>query len=147
MRYLIPLILFFSFLSGADSLDVTLIGRFTACSPNDIAVCGDLAYIANLTGGLQVLDISDPTGITQLGFLPFGGASANGVCAIDGYAVLACSDNSLRVVDIGNPSAPMQVGEFLSDREIASCFAMGIPFSQTGVNSILSRSIIQLHQQ
>ena len=82
---------------SADSLNVRLLGRYTATSPADMIVVGDTAYIANSSGGLQLLDVSDPGHISELGhmFLP---GDATGICKIGDLVGIACSDGAFRIL-------------------------------------------------
>lgn len=73
-----------------------------------VTVFGDYAYIANYTGGLRIIDISDPTNPVEVGFYDTPGYS-NYVDVSGIYAYVADRD-SLRIINISNPSTPFEVG-------------------------------------
>jgi len=75
----------------------------------DIEVVGEQAYIADAEGGLQIVNISDPTNPTFTSEL-FGGFGALGIDVQGSYAYIAYADDGLYVVDIGDPSAPERIG-------------------------------------
>jgi hypothetical protein len=108
----------------ADSLNVRLLGRFTATSPQDVTVRDGIVYVANSGGGLQVLDASDPSSISELGyrFLP---GNATGITKLGEYFAIACSDSAVRILDASDPSDIGIVGEFASDAGIFRCCAVG----------------------
>jgi hypothetical protein len=70
----------------------------------DIAIFGKYAYVANLEGGLQVVDISNPAAPAIRGFYPMTSkASAEGISILDGLAYVADDNAGLEVFDLGNP--------------------------------------------
>ncbi|MCK5832354.1 hypothetical protein KAH81_01655 [bacterium] len=125
MRKTILILLIIGFaLYAADSLDVSLLGRFTATSPEDIVVSENRAYIANSSGGLQILDISDPGHIYELGYLFLPG-NATGVCLLNDYIGVACSDSAFRILSVEDPSAISVVGIYESESGVYRCEARG----------------------
>lgn len=75
----------------------------------DVAVDGDYAYVADEDGGLQIIDISDPSDPRLVGEYVPGAGEVWDVDAEDGYAYLAY-DNELIVVDVSNPANPQFSG-------------------------------------
>ncbi len=75
----------------------------------DVAVDGNYAYVAAGTGGLFVVDVTDPGTPTIVGYYA-APVSANGVAAAGDYVYVAAGDNSLRVVSVVTPGAPSAVG-------------------------------------
>jgi hypothetical protein len=73
--------------------------------PNAIAVSGDRAYVANLDGSLDVLDVSDRTKPTRIGSLDITG-EGDGV-AVCGDCVYLADSDSLQAVDISDPANPV----------------------------------------
>ncbi|MFH1632590.1 MAG: LamG-like jellyroll fold domain-containing protein [Chloroflexota bacterium] len=63
------------------------------------------AYIADVSYGLRIVDVSDPASPAQVGALPLPGPMRNIVVAGD-YAYLVSQFNGLFVVDISNPGYP-----------------------------------------
>ena len=75
-----------------------------------MAVDGNYAYVAALTAGLRIIDISNPAVPTEAGFYVTPGRMPRGVAVAGNYAYVADSDHGLRIVDISNPSAPTEAG-------------------------------------
>jgi len=80
----------------------------------DIEISGSYAYVAESRrsdysgGGLRVINISDPTQPHSIGFYDTPGDALN--LAVSGnYAYIADNYQGLRVVDISNPSLPVEV--------------------------------------
>jgi hypothetical protein len=72
----------------------------------DIAVQGDLAYVAN-GDNLIIVDVSDPANLVPLGMQP----SEFTVCVAVADTIAVVGDhNKLRVVDVSDPTAPTLVG-------------------------------------
>ncbi len=61
------------------------------------------------TGWMWTFDVSTPTDLQQLGFISFN-TGANGVDLVDTLAYLAL-DSGLGIIDLGNPSDPVQISE------------------------------------
>ncbi len=122
----LPVLLF-----GADSLNVCLLGRFTPCSPLGIAVEGNVAFLANSSGGLQILDVTNPSSIASSGYLFLPG-DATGIATVGDYVAMACSDSTLRILDPTVPSDIEILGELASDAQIERCFAIGDTVYATG---------------
>lgn len=78
-----------------------------------VAISGDVAFVADQTGGLQVVDISDPSNLTLLASLAVPGFALG--IAVDGdYAFITASSSGLQVVDISDPANPQLVGSLLT---------------------------------
>ena len=74
-----------------------------------IAHEGPLAFLSLYTGGLQVLDLADPSeprlrGKTSLGGYQFG------IDVRDGLAAVAGHQQGLFLIDVGDPDAPRKLG-------------------------------------
>jgi hypothetical protein len=109
---------------SADSLNIRLLGRFTATSPEGLIVVEDRAFVANSSGGLQVLDVSDPGHPSELGYLFLPG-NATGVCRVGDNIGVACSDNTFRILDASDPSDIDSIGTFLSGSAVHKCCSIG----------------------
>jgi hypothetical protein len=70
---------------------------------NNVAVSGNLAYIADGEGGLRVVDVSNPAAPQPRGF--FDDCCANAVAVLGNVAYLA-SYAGVRVIDVSNPANP-----------------------------------------
>lgn len=87
----------------------------------DVDVVGDYAYVADRDGGLEVIDVSDPTAPITTGYvyLPDVGYSVD----VDGSFAYVANYilGGLQVVDISNPSDPQIAGYYYR----TGCFALG----------------------
>ncbi len=78
----------------------------------DVATSGDHAYVAGMSPyGLTILDIANPGSPVVMGGVQTGG-SGNRVMAAGNYAYLVVDDDTIRTIDISNPSRPFQVSEY-----------------------------------
>jgi len=75
---------------------------------NDLAVIGDLAYIATGRLGLVVKDVADPLNIRDIGTYD-PESEIRGITIRDDHAFLACN-NCLEVINIANPREIQRVG-------------------------------------
>jgi hypothetical protein len=74
----------------------------------DLAVVGDLVFVADRRSGLRIVDVSIPASPVEIAALDTPG-SAEAVAVVDGRAYVA-DGSSLRVVDVANPAAPEELG-------------------------------------
>ena len=74
-----------------------------------VAVQSNLAYVADGSYGLRILDITDPANAKLLGTFATQG-SARGVEVADGYAYLSDAVKGFFIVDVSNPANPVQAG-------------------------------------
>lgn len=97
-------------IAASDSSNVTLIGFFaTGTEANNVAVKDTIAYVADGTLGVLVIDISDPANPTQIGV--YGNRYAYDIVVSGNYAyVLTYFDNGLAIIDISNSSMPFEAG-------------------------------------
>jgi hypothetical protein len=72
----------------------------------DVAMAGDIAYVAAGTAGLRVVDVSDPRAAIEVGVYDTPGRVDNLVVA-DQRVYLV--DGDLRIVDVSDPAAPAEV--------------------------------------
>jgi hypothetical protein len=73
---------------------------------NEIIIAGGYAYLAYPNVGLSILDLSDPTALHEVGYVPGG---AKGMDLNGDYAYTVNYD-SLSIIDISNPTAPQVLG-------------------------------------
>ncbi len=76
----------------------------TFIAAKSVAVSGDVAYLATGTGGLQILDISDPTDIRIIRVV--GNLRTNDVSVRGDIVFTADETYGLVVIDVGDPSSP-----------------------------------------
>jgi hypothetical protein len=74
-----------------------------------VTVRGEYAYLPSSDGGLNILDISNPTNPVPVAQTNNGG-NACSVALSGSYAFLANLSDGLRVYDVSNPGAPINVG-------------------------------------
>lgn len=68
---------------------------------------GDHLFIANGAGGLTIVNVSDPLAPRRV--VTLAGQFVRSIAFLDSYAYLL--GDTLRVVDVSNPSAPLPLGE------------------------------------
>ncbi len=92
----------------------SLVGEYTIpdCG-QDIYVNGNYAYIAASDSGLVIIDITNPSNPSLAGSYLTAG-SANDVFVSSNYAYISGGD-SLLIIDISDPSIPIQVGSYGKD--------------------------------
>ncbi len=79
-----------------------------------VTVAGTLAYVALQTGGLAIVDVSDPTKPVRRGtFNPGLSFLAQEVAVSANRAFVADTRFGLRVLDISDPDHPVQVGSLV----------------------------------
>lgn len=75
----------------------------------DIKVAGDVALVITPKAGLRVVDVSEPTAPTEVGFYETSGIVL--AVAVSGHiAYLVEKGKGLRVLDLSKPASPVEVG-------------------------------------
>jgi hypothetical protein len=77
-----------------------------------VAVQGNIVGIAGYYGLFQLLDISQPDSLQELGSLQLPSEDVNGIWLQGNLAYLACGDAGLFVVDISNTQSPQLLSQF-----------------------------------
>jgi hypothetical protein len=85
--------------------------------PDDLAVIGGFAYVADYSAGLVIADVTDPTHPVQVRVYPVPGLTLH-VSALGEYAYIAGYWTTLRLLDLSNPRNPSQIG-FYDDFGVA----------------------------
>jgi hypothetical protein len=85
--------------------------RWSRGVARDVKVSGNYAYVAGEEGGLQVIDVSNPTNCVGVGGFDTSG-TASGVAVSGNYAYIADADAGLQVIDVSNPTNCVRVGGF-----------------------------------
>jgi hypothetical protein len=73
-----------------------------------LVVAEDYAYIAAGEGGLRVMDISDPTAPTEVGFHAMSRPAWS--VTVEGNIAYVAAGDGLHILDISNPVAPIGIG-------------------------------------
>jgi hypothetical protein len=85
----------------------------TPGSAYGVAVVNDVAYVADDTGGLRILNVKDPATPSLLGKC---GLSCNLVfargLAVSGNISYVADNNSLRMIDVNDPTKPSYLGSY-----------------------------------
>ena len=76
----------------------------------DVVLAGNRAYGTAGAAGLGIVDVSDPTHPTALGFYKTG-AAARDVAYAGSHAYVVYGDRGLRILDVSDPAHPTKVGE------------------------------------
>jgi hypothetical protein len=89
-----------------------------------LAVGSGLVYLADMAMGLRIVDVSNPTLPVEVGSVPLagtpravslGGTGLGGFGLVGSYAVVACGDEGVAVVDVSDPTNPVEVGSTAVD--------------------------------
>lgn len=81
----------------------------TADRAHKVHVCGDHAYVACLSAGLQVIDVSDPSQPYSIGQIDTLANTLDVVVSGD-RAYLADGNRGIHVVDVSDPANPSIIG-------------------------------------
>jgi formylglycine-generating enzyme required for sulfatase activity len=98
-----------------------------------IAVSGDYAYVADGTNGLVVMAIQGGQTPAIVGQLPLSGF-ARAIEFRDGKVFVAAQDGGLSIVDVGDPTHPVLLGN------VVSPYATGVALSTAGVVVVSDRT-------
>ncbi len=105
--------LLFYRLDGAEQLKLLASSADHNGIATKLQIVDKRAYIADDHGGLQIIDISDPTAPTRLGnFDQPGCGSAYGLTVRGNLAYVAYGSGGLMIFDLSNPAEPERIGEF-----------------------------------
>ena len=95
--------------------ELTLLGTYDLPDyAYDIEVVGEHAYIADTGGGLQIVNVSDPSNPKFAGEFNRYDWGVLGVSVSGDVAFLAYSDYGLYSVDITDPTSPTEIGNMTS---------------------------------
>jgi len=107
---------------------MTSVGSYdTPVNPPDVRVTGDMAFVADGTGGLLIFDISNPASPVEVGTYDTPGTVQ--ALWIHGDLVFVCDYyDGLHIVDVSTPSAPSLVSTYntsgrVMDAEVAGDYA------------------------
>jgi|GEM_PF-2993843 len=89
-----------SFSQEIDNIGGTVFWGYSS----DVEIVGNYAYVATGTGGLRILDITDPTNPIELSYFYTGLKLWNIV--VDNNLVYGASEGALTIFDVTNPAQP-----------------------------------------
>ena len=92
----------------------------------DVFIKNNIAYLVDGSDGLEILDVSDPSNIQELGQInnEVGSLYTRKVFVSDDVAYLAVKNNGLRLIDISDPSNPTKIGLYGNNCSILDVFIM-----------------------
>jgi len=102
--------------TGLHLVDVTQparpveVANYPQWHANDMRIVGGLAYLTD-GEGLRILDVTDARNVHEVGFYN-APVYSRGVWVEAHYAYVADERAGLRIVDVGDPTAPREVGAF-----------------------------------
>ena len=103
----------------AERLDDPIeLGSIETDSAFGVSVVGGLAYVADGSSGLRVIDVSNPAAPVEVGSIDTPDF-AYGVSVVGGLAYVA-DGSSVRVIDVSNPAVPVELGSIETE------FAYGV---------------------
>ena len=76
-----------------------------------VQIVGNLAYVADDTYGLRIINVSNPAAPLQVGYYDTPGY-ARGVQIVGSLAYVADDTYGLRIINVSNPASPGQVGYY-----------------------------------
>ena len=99
-------------LAGGGSAAPALLGKYdTPGYAFSVKVSGHLAYVADGSSGLAIVDVEDPVKPTLIGaYAPSGTTMA--VCVGGNVAYLACASLGVLAIDVSDPSRPVLIGSY-----------------------------------
>lgn len=77
----------------------------------DIALRGNYAYVAAGEAGLRIIDVSNPTAPSEVGFADTPWI-ATSIALAENFAYIADDWTGLRIIDIADPANPVEVGAY-----------------------------------
>lgn len=89
-----------------------VLGKFGRANALDVAVNGNLAYVAATVEGLQILDVTNPSAPVLLSTSRTGLTRVQKVCLQEQLAFVADYDAGLVILDVTDPRKPARVGAF-----------------------------------
>ena len=86
----------------------------------DVHLAGDLAFVADGTSGLRIIDVSNPSEANEIGHYLPDDADVRGVDVVGSFAYLASGKPGLVVVEISDPRNPREVATIDTPRTARS---------------------------
>jgi hypothetical protein len=101
----------FEVINIANPHNPSLVGTYSTEYPSDVAVAGDLAFMAEQLRGLLIINITNPASPTLVGTYDTPGP-ARGVAVAGDLAFVADYTNGLQIINTTNPASPTLVGTY-----------------------------------
>ncbi|RKY29380.1 MAG: hypothetical protein DRP74_08910, partial [Candidatus Omnitrophota bacterium] len=90
----------------------------------DVHVVGTLAYVADGTDGLEIINVIDPINPIETGQFVDGG-DARGVHVVGTLAYVADGTDGLEIINVTDPTNPTEVGQFDDGGDARGVHVMG----------------------
>jgi len=87
--------------------------------PSDLAVYGDILFVAAGVDDLKIMDISNPTDPSELSEYETPGFAFGAACS--GSYCYVASSNGLRIIRVSNPERPTEVGYYWGYNALLRC--------------------------
>lgn len=117
-------------------------GRYDDQNPEDrngaaaVDIAGSLAYVADDSAGLKIIDVSNPVSPTLRSVLDTAG-SANDIQVAGDLAYIADGERGLLIVDISNPASPIVRGSLqTADSAMGVRLAGSLAYIAAGTSGI-----------
>ncbi len=78
----------------------------------EVVVADNLAFLADSSNGLRVIDVSNPYSLTELGFYDDSEAAMGVAVLSSDHVLVANGFSGLRVIDVTNPANPFSASQF-----------------------------------
>ncbi|QKK07743.1 MAG: hypothetical protein HND58_05860 [Planctomycetota bacterium] len=118
----------------SDTLSLTP----TTGEPSGIALEQHLAYLADGTAGLLIIDISEPAAPAFVAARDTPG-TATALVIENGLVFVADGDGGLQIIDVSNPAMPEIVGSFpTAEPALGLCVASGVAYIAVGLDGMLT---------
>ncbi|MHB1035357.1 MAG: Ig-like domain-containing protein [Pirellulales bacterium] len=101
------------------------LGRYdTSGDAQGVAVSGNLAYVADGSAGLQIIDVANPANLMRLGGYNTSG-TASDVVLVGTTAYVADWAAGLQIIDVTNPAAPVRLGGYDTSGQARAVAVLG----------------------
>jgi tRNA A-37 threonylcarbamoyl transferase component Bud32 len=97
---------------GGHAGQPTLLGSLDTDHACEITVNGDYAYVADGSGGVKIIDVSNTSAPVLKG--TFSSSNARDIIVKDNYTYVADYAEGLKVIDISNVTNPTLIGSFVT---------------------------------
>ncbi len=104
----------------------SLYSSYSTVDARDLVVVGNFAYLADGVNGFRILNITDKTSISEIGFYKNSTYVAYGVYIKGNIAYLCYGQNGLVILDITNKVSPVVLYVMKDEFGVANCYDIDI---------------------
>ena len=129
-------------LIAQDHLNVELVGRIYNLWDRawNVEVVEDLAFVATVLSGLQIVDISDPENPEIIGYRDYIN-NATGVAVSRNYAYVTDYESGLYIISVADPENPEEVGYYNTPGA-----ALGVALSEDGLIYVADQTNVGIYR-